>query len=484
MRRKLATDVLIVGAADVLKGVRFLIVLPLVTKWLGVEAYGVWTQIKVTSMLLALVASLGMNRAMPRFLSGEVRPDAVRSQFNSALWVALWGSLLAMAALLLWPEAAARLVFGDRALAQFVVATAVYVLLETLDQVTVAYFQASRLVLVHALFVIAELLGEILLVGVLAVRGAGLATIVSGMVVWKGAIVAAKLARGWQGAGLAAPAPAVVQQYLAFGFPLMLSGCAFLLVNYSDRFFINFFLGIGAVGTYAAAYALGSLPIVAVAPIDYVLYPTIVPLWNAGRITEAARQVEMTLRWFVIALVAVLAALAVLAGPLMGAIGTAALTAAAPVALVVAAAFTIFSIGVVGERILALANRARTITGLYVALAIVNAVLNVALVPRAGLMGAGVATLVSFAIYTTVTLVLARRVCPFALPISTAWRALVAGGAAAVAALPAAGPETWRIVLALGIWAFVYPACLLAVRGIRLEPGGLWAAHRGSVRTS
>jgi O-antigen/teichoic acid export membrane protein len=384
--------------------------------------------------------------------------------------------------LVAWPTQAASLIFGDPGLSVFVVATGLYLVLEVIDLLVMAYLRASRQIGFHLTGIAIEVTGEVALVWMMVTRRMDLASVVFGIIGWKTLVVLSKLARTWRQVGIGWPRASIIRGYVAFGVPLALSGLGYLIVNYGDRYFIGFFMGIGPVGVYAAAYAVGSLTIVLCTPIDYVMYPAIAAEWNAGRTSEATRQVEMMLRWLVILLVPILAGLAVLVRPILAIVATEEVVAAAPVALLVAVAFAIFYIGIVGERVMVLANRPRTVTSIYAGLALVNAGLNVILIPRLGLMGAGVATLASFVLYSAVTLFIARKHCHFHFPASVLWRSLLAGVVEAVVALLLVGDGVTRIALAICGGGFAYGLTLLAVGGVRLGgKGGLMRGDRPAV---
>ena len=466
--RRLARDVVLAGTADALRVLRFLVVLPLLSRSLGVEAYGVWSQLKVSSTFLGSLASLGMATAVLRFLGGEY-PGTVRDGFNSALWAAVAGSLVFVAALLTWPGQAASLLFGEPGLSVFVVATSLYLVLEVVDLVVVSYLRATRQMGIHLTGIAFEVFGEIGLVWTMVTRETALTGVVFGIVGWKALVVLSKLAGTWHQVGTAWPRASIVRRYLAFGVPLALSGLGYLIVNYGDRYFINYFMGIGQVGTYAAAYAVGSLTIVLCTPIDYVLYPAIAAEWNAGRASEARRHVEMMLQWLVVLLVPILAGLAVLARPIMATMATGTAGSAAPVAVFVAIGFAIFYMGIVGQRVLVLANRAGIVTATYAGLAFVNIGLNVILIPRLGLIGAAAATLASFAGYSAVMLVLARKHCDFGFPFSVLWRSAAAGLAEGLVLLPLAREGAAPIAWAIAAGGLAYGVTLLAVGGVRLD---------------
>jgi O-antigen/teichoic acid export membrane protein len=445
------------------------------------EAYGVWSQIKVNAMFLGPLASLGMASALLRFLSGEHRTPSVREGFNSALWAAAGGSFVLAVVLLTSPARVASLLFGEPGLSVFVLATGFYLILDVVDLLVMAFLRASRQMGFHVTTVAIELVGEATLVWILVSRRLDLAGVVFGIIGWKAVVVLSKLARTWYQIGIERPRGSIVRRYLAFGIPVVLSGFTYQIVNYGDRYFITFFMGIGSLGMYAAAYAVGSLTIVLPTTIDYVMYPAVAAEWNAGRLVEATRRVDLMLRWLVVLLVPILAVLAVLVRPIMVTVATAESGAAAPVAFLVALGFAIFCVGVVGERLLALANRTRTVTAIYATLALVNVGLNLILIPRLGLIGAALATLASLALYSVLTLAIARTHCQFHFPISVFWRSLVAGVVAAVVAFPLAGDGLPRIALAICGGGFAYGLTLLAVGGVRLSGLGLTGGDRPAV---
>ena len=465
----LLRDIALAGAAEALKILRVLVLLPLLTKSLGIEAYGVWTQIKVSSTFMGSLASLGMGSALLRFLSGEDRATAVRAGFNSALGAAVACTLFVVILLLTWPRLAASVLFGEPGLSVFVMAAGLYLVLEVIDLILMAYLRASRQMGFYLTGIAIELVGEVALVWAMVMRRPDLFSVVFGIIGWKALVVLSKLAGTWHQVGIAPPQASIIRRYLGFGIPLMLSGLGYLIVNYGDRYFIGAFMGIGPLGTYAAAYALGSLTIVLCTPIDYVMYPAIAAAWNAGRTSDAIRHVEMMLQWLVVLLVPILSGLAVLARPMLVTVATEEVGAAAPVAVFVAAGFAILYIGIVGERVLGLANRPGTVTAIYAGLAVVNVGLNTILIPRLGLMGAAVATLASFALYTVVTITKARARCHFALPVSIFWRSLIAGLVGAIVALPLAGDGVGRLALAAFGGTLAYVTTLVMVGAVRLE---------------
>ena len=68
---KFVKQILVVGLIDFLGVIQSLVFLPVITKLLGVEDYGIWTQIKVTMSLLVPFTFLGLHEALVRFVPGQ-----------------------------------------------------------------------------------------------------------------------------------------------------------------------------------------------------------------------------------------------------------------------------------------------------------------------------------------------------------------------------------------------------------------------------
>jgi O-antigen/teichoic acid export membrane protein len=466
---RLLKDVVVVGAADLLKTLSALIVIPIIAKWLGAEAYGIWVQVRVSAAFLSSLGLLGLNRAMLRFMSGEERRAALTEQFHTVLWAGLVSCAVVAVLLVAFDTRAAHAIFSEPGLTVFVTMTAVLLLLEAIDSVLLAYLRATRQMTLHAAFLAVELIGELVVVGSLAIVQMNIVSILLGVVVWRTFMVLLKLGRVWLQIGVRRPRAAMLPRYLAFGLPLLLSSVAYFVVNYGDRYLINSFMGIEAVGIYAVAYAVGSLPIVLCTPIDYVLYPAIASCWNRGDEAGVERHIGSSFKWMSLLLMPILAGLLVLLNPIMNLVASPEFLSAAPAARVVALAFAVFSLGVLGERILTLANRPRFVSALYCFLAVVNVSLNLVLIPRWGVLGAALATLAAFAVYAAITFWASRQYCRFPVPIGALLKGAVAAAAAGVVAAMLGDNQIWKLGSAVIAGAVVYGTALVALGAVRLH---------------
>ena len=72
--KKFTKDVGLAGVAQLVTSIKGLILLPILTKTLGAEMYGIWAQILVTVSLLMPLTLLQLEYAMTRFLILESSP--------------------------------------------------------------------------------------------------------------------------------------------------------------------------------------------------------------------------------------------------------------------------------------------------------------------------------------------------------------------------------------------------------------------------
>lgn len=403
--------VVVVAASDFLKSVRTLVVVPILAKVLGPEAYGVWVQVKVTAAFLGPLALLGLGDSMVRFLGREQHVRDVRRGFNSSVCAVTGAG--AIVALILWlhAEALAELIFQGPGAAHFVRITAVLVLLDAVDRLAAAYLQAVRRMLLHSSITALEVLVEVAVVAALALTGTGVSGILMALVGWKGVVVLGKLARIWSEIGWSVPALSVLKSYVAFGLPLAVAGLCWIVANSGDRYLIKLFLGIREVGIYSVAYTMGSLPFILMTPIDYVLFPTIAEFWRSGRREEVERYIQYSVKYALLVAIPVVFCFAVLSEELIVTFATPEFAGVRVSVTLIALGFVLLGIGVVGQRVILLANRPHVISGLYASLAGLNILLNLVLIPAFGSVGAAVATLVTFGSYSLFTVGFARAYC-------------------------------------------------------------------------
>lgn len=267
-----------------------------------------------------------------------------------------------------------------------------------------------------------------------------------------------------------APAPAA-GELLRFGWPTALAGAFGLLVLWLDRLVVGYYLEDSAVGLYQAASQASLALAVVLTAFNAIFAPMIGELNRAGERSELAALYRASTRWGLLAALPLAAVFLVApADALETLFGQAYRPAAPALVLLTSGQLVNLATGAVGF-LLMMSGRERTWLGCAAVALAANLTLNVTLVPRWGIAGAGAATAISVAGIFLAGLAFVRRGLGFgpwdrrfAGTVATALAAFAA--AAAATRLPAPGAAA-RAVLAL-----------LAAAGATLA-GWAWLERRG-----
>ena len=132
----------LVGIANLLVAFSSLILLPILTKNLSIDEYGIWVQINTTISLLPNLTTLGLPYTMVRFLSSETNKHQRQEGFYSILIMVLVSTLIVSLLLLIFSKEIAFAIFnGDVNVA---ILLSVIVFLACLNALLLNYFRTFR----------------------------------------------------------------------------------------------------------------------------------------------------------------------------------------------------------------------------------------------------------------------------------------------------------------------------------------------------
>lgn len=427
--RSFGHEVVLVALAQAVVAALGLLYVPVLTKTLGAEGYGVWAQVNAVLYVLPAIVGLGLPYTLVRYLPEETE-EGRSPVLSTALAAALAGSVLASLALLLLAGPLADALFeGDRLV---VMALSALVLVAPLNGCVLASFRSRRRLLAYSLLLAGR-----------AVAGMGFATygalVLGGVHAVLASIVAAELLFLLLGGGLLArrlgrPRGALVPKLVRFGAPSVPNAFAVWVVTSSDRYVLAAILGAAAVGHYAPATTMAGVLGFVAQPLLMALPARLARSHAAGDRKDVNDVLAFALKALLVAAVPLGLVLAFYAHDLLLLMTTPDIAAeghaVVPLAVVGAVAYAVA--GLLGQ-VLFLAERTGRAALLWGAAALLNVGLNLALVPRFGILAAAAA---SAACYLLVAGALARdgrRYLGFQVPWRDVGMVLLA---AAVASLP------------------------------------------------
>jgi O-antigen/teichoic acid export membrane protein len=260
-----------------------------------------------------------------------------------------------------------------------------------------------------------------------------------------------------------------LKPYLRYGMPLTPNAMIMWIIHSSDRYIIGYFLGMAAVGVYSAAYAMGNLILFFLTPIGFILFPTISKLYEEEKIEEVKTYLKYSLKYFLIFAIPSAFGLSVLAKPLLRILTTPVFVSGSIVVPFVALGVITFGIFQICIYITHLVKK----TGLNVILlgtsAISNIILNIILIPHIGILGAAIATLISYSVLAALTVFVSFKYLRFDIEWSFILKSTISSLAMALLILKLNPTDVFSVLASIGIGAVTYFVLIILLKGVTKE---------------
>lgn len=232
----------------------------------------------------------------------------------------------------------------------------------------------------------------------------------------------------------------VCRQALLFGFPMMGTEIFWLILDSGDRFLVKGFLGTRQLGFYAAAYNVsGYIRESLCAPLVLALFPLAMELWVEKGRDHTRTFLSNSMNHFALVSIGVVVAVSVCARDAINIVASPKYYEAHQLLPFLVMGMMLNGLSMFPRSALIIYKKMVLMMNVNIVACVVNVVLNVALLPRIGLLGAAIATLGSYAAMTALFAFFAHR----CLPLSTDWQAWLK--------YSAVGGVTWFVVSRLAI---------------------------------
>ncbi len=441
MGKSLATHVSYYTIANVLVTLAGVISFPILTRLLSVEDYGVMNLVATALAILVGVAKLGVGNAALRFYS-EVKAGKHGVDMDGYASTVVFGmGATGLAVTLVWAVVALFVPdswWNGEHIGALMAFTSLLVLVRVLDSAWINQMRAqeqSRELTIYSVlrryFGLAVLLATLFFVsrdlwGFFAATVAAEALATAALALW--------LARQVRIRPSLFSAP-LFRAMLAFGIPMAGYELASQVLSMGDRYVIQNVLGAQPLGVYAAAYNLcdyvRSMLLASFTAAVLPMYPRI---WEEQGREATVQFLRGFLHSYVMVAMLLICTLSAVGGEVLAVLASQKYRSGGVVVPYVIAGMALDGLVMVAGAGLYLDKRSKTIMGLVAATAVVNIVLNVAWVPRWGIVGSAAATLVSYALLLALSTWFGRRVLPIGLPLAALAKFAALGSVAYLAA--------------------------------------------------
>ena len=442
---------------------------PLFTRIFSVADYGTINLITNTVLLLTVVSKFGFQHAVQRYYpesAGSSDPNALRRYYSTLFYAT---AIFAATLSLLF---GASVFFGT---ARFLGITATGTLLLACALVMIRSLRSMQMNLMQMenktrLFNGMDILQKAL----------SIAAICALLFFWKKTVFAFFL-------GLVAVEGLILLQYLPvlrrrdllspamfdsafligalrFSFPLMLAEISWVVLDSGDRFFIQHYLGAQPLGFYAAAYGIAIyLQDVMMAPLQLALFPICMKVWNSEGKKATQDFLSRSLDQFLLAAVLVISVAIVTSHDAIVLLASKKFQQAYTLLPFLVVGLVLSAITIYFRPGLLIHKRASKIAAATFYASVLNIGLNILLLPRIGLLGAALATMVSYAGIVIFLAYQSLSVLPFKLEPVALLRYCIVGAAVSwlAARLPIETP--WIAVVTKGAFILLLYTGILSL---------------------
>jgi len=458
-------DVGIIGFTQILTSLGAFLLLPIITKTLGPYDYGTWSQISITISLLSPLALMGLSMGAVRFLSSETDKEKIREGFFSiTIFVMFMGFIVSMLVFLL-SDLLATTIFKDPNTAYLIKAGSFLILLTAMDQITIFYFRIFRYIKIFSYLTLFQVFGKLVLIFIFLKMGLGLLGVISAVLIIQILLFIIAMSIVISQIGFAIPRFSHISEYLKYSAPLTPNSLIRWITDSSDRYMVGYFLGLSSVGIYSASYAIGMLINLFVTPIQMILFPELSKLFDIGDIDKVQTYLSYSMKYFLFIAIPAVFGLSALSKPILNILTTSEFASGSIVIPIIAFSGLLAGVFQIAINITHLVKKTKFNFYIHVVAALLNIVFNFILIPSIGILGAAIATLISYIVMVIACMHISFKHISFDMSYIFIGKCVVASSIMSGLILLLAPNNVMELLISVGLGAVIYPIILLSLKG-------------------
>jgi len=458
----------LVGIVNLLVSLSGIILLPILTKTLPIEDYGIWVQISVTISLIPAVVMLGLPYTMVRFLAAAKKREEIQEGFYSIAFIILFTSAIASFLLFLLSKPIATALFDNDFTITRIVSLIVFI--ECLNGLLLNFFRTFQQIKKYSMFVFIRTYLNVALVAYFVLSGYGIFGAVIGLLTSGFFVFLIMAFRIISEIGIKIPKFTHIREYLAFGLPTVPGNLSSWVVNSSDRYVIGIFLGTAFVGYYSPGYTLGGIINMFIAPLAFMLPAVLSKYYDENNMNEVKNVLSYSLKYFLLLAIPSAFGLSLLSKPLLMILSTPGIASQGYlITPFVALSALLFGTYAIIGQIIVLEKKTKITGTIWVIAAVLNLGLNIVIVPYIGILGAAITTLIAYALAFALTAYYSFKYFKFNIDFRFILKSIFASIAMSLVIIKRSSVGISNILIEIGVCAVVYAAVLLLLKGIRKE---------------
>ena len=454
----------VVGIANILISLSGLIFIPIITKSFSTADYGVWAQVNTFVSLVPNFVNLGLPYTMVRFLAAEKDKTVIKQSFYSMMLLVLASTLIMSVVFLVFSSQIASALFDGSMQIMYIVIIMSF--FACLDLMLLSYFRTFQQIVYYSTFLVLQTYIGVVFSIVLTWMHQPIDIVVLGRFFGFLFVFIAMAILIVRELGFTTKLKSLKEE-LKFALPTVPNNISSWVVDSSDKFVIGIFLGTAAVGCYSPGYALGNIILMFLTPFA-VLLPAVLPeYYEKGDMGTVNTFLTYSMKYYLLITIPACVGLSLLSKPLLYMLTTTIIADNGFMITPVVALGAMF-MGIYGilNNIIILEKRTTILAHIWIAVAVLNIVLNILAVPYIGIYGAGLATLVCYFFAFAVTLIYSKRYASLPFDYKSIAKIIISSIVMGIFVVIANPTGIVNISIVIAVAVVIYFAVLILLRGI------------------
>lgn len=472
----------LVGVAQTAISLKGLIILPILAKTIGASGYGSWELVLITVSIFQPFILLGLDNSILRFFSSKEKEEIVKGVFTAFFVILVTGTAVSLI-LFLSSDLLAITLLKEESLTSVVKLASSLVIITALNTIILSSFRIFGIIKRYFVIVLLQTLFEVGLIAFFVLSGYGLYGALISMVITGIVILVIELYFIGSYAGFTFPDFSILRPLLKYGLPLVPTAIFVFVISSSDRYVIGFFMSVRDVGIYSAAYGIGSVTIMFSAYLLYILRPTIYRLYDKRKVDEVKVYLSYSWKYILMFSIPSIFGLSILAEPLLAVLTTSDFISVGKFIIpLVAFSTCLYSMELIFGVVIRLFKRTNIFAIVSGTTAAINLGLNIIFIPRWGVIGAAITTLIAYAIATIIICYKSRQYMKFDIKLGFIIKCIVASGIMSFCIWVFNPSEIIGILISVGGGTIIYFSLLFLLKGFEKEELRIISESIGSRR--
>ena len=378
-----------------------LISLPITTRLLSKEDYGIMSLIFLVITITTAFAALGFPQATTRYFSERASQgvDSLR-RFCATM---IYGGLAAGTGATLLVFLASLILAGTASFSDMAVHlkyAVILILLRIVNSVCLQILRGNQQTLAYNLF---SIFGRYTTIGVIVLLlffvYPDVTAVFIGTIYVEALFLVLALAFLYRRnlIGIASADYPAVRRAISFGMPLVIADLMVSLVASSDRFVIQYYLGADSVAVYSVAYDISDyVAMMFASPLELAILPIAYTMWADAGKKATAEFLEVSINLTYVLLIPMIAGFAIVGPDLVMTIASDKYFDSGQLVPYIAVGVFLGSVNFLLLTGLLLYEKTKVVTALNGTAAVLNIIVNIILIRSFGVIGAAYATIITF----------------------------------------------------------------------------------------